>query len=75
MIEQDPVWDEATKAERVFCPFCDKEHFTNVLEHKALHSFYGDQVTELKCRECQSTFYVKENVTRTFESWKTLIKI
>ncbi|PCJ95923.1 MAG: hypothetical protein COA52_02445 [Hyphomicrobiales bacterium] len=55
------------------CPHCGENHDISDGEvAQQIISYWGDEVNEFTCGECNSDFVVKEIVCRSFETAKTL---
>ena len=55
--------------EQIWCPHCNHNQDTETIYHHV--TYWGDEERKLcSCESCGKTFWVEENVERTFKSFK-----
>ena len=71
-VNWDSYWAARQEREIIRCPHC-KEALINE-DGSYPVSYFGDEgdPTEVECYQCDQKYYVKENVERTYEAFKTL---
>ncbi len=64
---------ELIKEQSIICPYCDIAQDTET--RNGYVTYWGDdEEQECECGDCGKTFWVKENVRRTFKTHKLLLE-
>lgn len=52
------------------CPYCESVQEND--DYQFPVTYHGEpSITEFECQECENTFFVKEHVSRTYDTGKT----
>lgn len=65
--ERFKEWEKRYKEEReIRCPFCNTLQENDDNQYPV--TYWGEpEVSEMDCQDCEKKFFVKENVSRTYE--------
>lgn len=62
--------EQYEKERQIICPYCDTIQSNDDLDYPV--TYHGEpSISEFYCQECEKTFFVREFVSRTYESAKT----
>lgn len=68
---QEPQQDDIESTDGPKCPHCGHVH-TELDYYQDMVTYWGEsEEVVAECEECNSTFFVREQVTRVWESTKT----
>lgn len=66
----DAVFAQMKHDGEIHCPYCDALVTDDECSHISYHGFSDTPLVEEHCPKCEERFWVKEMVTRTYETFK-----